>query len=128
MATWFMLYFSSLAQQRIDRTRHLVRHRHSGNIETTPLHQFFGPATGMIGFLVDIPQYRTGTVDEKGTQIHISTLADPQQGWPASRGVLSRYQSKECGQLSAILELTDITDTRYQCRGSLGANSGNAKQ
>ena len=109
-----MVYVVSLtlAQQSIDCTRHLVRYRHSSNVDTAPLHQFFGPATGMILFVVDIPQYRTGTVDEKGTQIHISTLADPQQGWSASRGVLSRHQSKECGQLSAILELTDITDTR----------------
>jgi hypothetical protein len=41
----------------------------------------------VILFVVDIPQYRTGTVDEQGAQIHISTLADPQQGWSASRGV-----------------------------------------
>ena len=66
----------------------------------------------MIGFVVDIPQYRTGTVDEKGTQIYITSLADPQQGRPASGRVLSRYQSKECGQLPAILELTDIANTR----------------
>ena len=66
----------------------------------------------MIGFVVDIPQYRTGTVDEQRTQIYIATLADPQQGRPASGRVLSRYQSKECGQLPAILELSDITDTR----------------
>ena len=89
--------FLAFAQQRIDRTRHLVCHRHCGNVGTAPVHQFFGPATGMILFVVDIPQYRTGTVDEKSTQIHISTLADPQQGGLASRGVLSRYQSKKCG-------------------------------
>ncbi|MFC1681364.1 hypothetical protein ACFL1S_06230 [Pseudomonadota bacterium] len=34
----------TLAQQRIDRTRHLFRHRHSGNVHTAPLHHFFGPA------------------------------------------------------------------------------------
>ncbi len=52
-----VVYVVSLtfAQQSIDRTRHLVRHRHSGNVDTAPLHQCFGPATGMILFLVDIP-------------------------------------------------------------------------
>ena len=106
-----------MRQERPDDSGILVGQRYGGDVLVPPPHDPGQPTARMIGFSVRQPDQGARAVDQQGSQVAVSALADAEQGLLAAARVLLWNKSEPGGQLPAVGERIRIANRRHQRAG-----------